>query len=230
MAEQLYAGIVGFLELHPFLADSPIYIAGESYAGKYIPAIAHYIFKQHQAGDTSVNMAGIAIGNGETKPYTAYASTPDYLFNMGYIDEKQQDLAHEQLKVRRGSHRRYPVNTLPPFLTTKSRTLPCDSLRSSQVCKDQVDRGEYILAFETCQKMEDDLFANYVKLPFIYDLRAKSDIFTSLTSVATKWLNKPAVKRALNVGSRPWRQSDGQGPSSVGKVSEHHCYQLHRCF
>ena len=128
------------------------------------------------------------IGNGETKPYIAYASTPDYLFRMGYIDETQQHWAHGQLKA----------------------------------CKAQVERQEYIEAFETCQKVEDDLFAKYVKLPFIYDLRAKSDVFTELTAVMTDWINHPDVRKALNVGERMWRQSDGQGPSSVGKpVPEH---------
>jgi len=38
----------------------------------------------------------------------------------------------------------------------------------------------------------------------------------------TDYLNFPAVRKALNVGDRPWRQSDGQGPSSIGKpVPEH---------
>lgn len=81
MAEQLYTGIIEILELHPWLAASPIYIAGESYAGKYIPAIAHYIYRRHEDGDTIVNLEGIMIGNGETKPYIAYASTP-----VSYMD------------------------------------------------------------------------------------------------------------------------------------------------
>ena len=43
-----------------------------------------------------------------------------------------------------------------------------------------------------------------------------------VTAVATTWLNQDAVHQALNVGNRPWRQSDGQGPSSVGRpVPEH---------
>jgi len=130
MASQLYTGIVNILRLHPNLKTSPVYIAGESYAGKYIPAIAHYIYKQHDSGGTAVNLAAIMIGNGETKPYTSYASTPDYLFQRGYIDETQQEWAHEQLKV----------------------------------CKQQVLDKDYIAAFETCQKVEDDLFAKFVKV------------------------------------------------------------------
>ena len=188
MAEQLYEGIVNLLELHPFLADSPIFVAGESYAGKYIPAISHYIYEKHKEGDERVNLSGIAIGNGQLKPFTAYASTPDYLHNIGFIDEAQQQWAHGELAK----------------------------------CKEILDRGEMVEAFAACQKVEDDLYAKYVHLPFIYDVRAKSDVFTTLTRVMTDYLNKDEVRKALNVGERPWRQSDGQGPSSVGKpVPEH---------
>lgn len=188
MAEQLYTGIVGILDLHPWLKDSPIFIAGESYAGKYIPAISHYILEKTKEGDNRVNLQGIAIGNGELKPYTAYASTPDYLKNLGLIDTTQQAWAHEVLKE----------------------------------CKSQVDAEDWIKAFETCQGIEDKLFADFVQIPFIYDIREKTDFFTDLTAVATTWLNEPNVHKALNVGSRPWRQSDGQGPSSIGRpVPEH---------
>ncbi|GMH78163.1 hypothetical protein TL16_g07695 [Triparma laevis f. inornata] len=188
MAEQLYTGIVGILDLHPWLKDSSIFIAGESYAGKYIPAISHYILEKTKEGDNRVNLQGIAIGNGELKPYTAYASTPDYLKNLGLIDTTQQAWAHEVLKE----------------------------------CKSQVDAEDWIKAFKTCQGIEDKLFADFVQIPFIYDIREKTDFFTDLTAVATTWLNEPNVHKALNVGSRPWRQSDGQGPSSIGRpVPEH---------
>jgi len=139
MAEQLYSGIVNLLDLHPWLEDSPIYISGESYAGKYIPAISHYI---HTQGN--LNLAGIAIGNGQLKPYTAYASTPDYLHNLGLIDDKQQQWAHEALVE----------------------------------CKAQVDSEAWVDAFKTCQDIEDKLFSDFVQIPFIYDIREKSDIFT----------------------------------------------------
>ncbi|GMI35950.1 hypothetical protein TeGR_g3785, partial [Tetraparma gracilis] len=189
MAEQLFTGILALLDEHPWLADSPVFITGESYAGKYIPAISHYIYKQNLASDTPlVNLEGLAIGNGELKPYTAYASTPDYLRNLGLIDDKQQAWAHERL-------------------------VPC---------KEQVDNEQWIEAFKTCQDVEDDLYAKFVQIPFIYDIRSKTDEFTDLTAVVTSWINTPEVHAALNVGDRPWRQSDGQGPSSIGKpVPEH---------
>jgi len=105
------------------LEESPIFISGESYAGKYIPAISHYIYEKHLSGDKRVNLSGIAIGNGQMKPFTAYESTPDYLYSIGFIDESQQSWAHSQLAV----------------------------------CKEMVDNEEYVEAFATCQKVEDDL-------------------------------------------------------------------------
>ena len=47
--------------------DSPLYLTGESYAGHYIPAIAHRILEgneNHQQNNLlSINLSGIAIGN-----------------------------------------------------------------------------------------------------------------------------------------------------------------------
>jgi len=46
-------------------AGSPLYLAGESYAGHYTPAIAHRILNDDGVGGGSdMNLAGVAIGNG----------------------------------------------------------------------------------------------------------------------------------------------------------------------
>jgi hypothetical protein len=49
-----------FLKLFPTYQTRPLYIAGESYAGHYIPCIATYLLQQ----GVTVNLAGVAIGNG----------------------------------------------------------------------------------------------------------------------------------------------------------------------
>jgi vitellogenic carboxypeptidase-like protein len=43
MASDLYEGLWTFFDQHPELQQRPLFIAGESYAGKYIPSLAHYI-------------------------------------------------------------------------------------------------------------------------------------------------------------------------------------------
>jgi vitellogenic carboxypeptidase-like protein len=43
MASDLYEGLWTFFDEHPELQQRPFFIAGESYAGKYIPSLTHYI-------------------------------------------------------------------------------------------------------------------------------------------------------------------------------------------
>uniref|UniRef100_K3XA24 Carboxypeptidase n=1 Tax=Globisporangium ultimum (strain ATCC 200006 / CBS 805.95 / DAOM BR144) TaxID=431595 RepID=K3XA24_GLOUD len=68
----IYWFLQGFLDTHPAFVGRPLYITGESYAGHYVPAAAHYIWKQKQHGNHAVaarlNLQGIAIGNGLVNP------------------------------------------------------------------------------------------------------------------------------------------------------------------
>uniref|UniRef100_A0A3Q7G9P3 Carboxypeptidase n=1 Tax=Solanum lycopersicum TaxID=4081 RepID=A0A3Q7G9P3_SOLLC len=47
VAKHLYIAIKKFIELNESFKDRPIYIAGESYAGKYVPAIGYQVLKKN---------------------------------------------------------------------------------------------------------------------------------------------------------------------------------------
>ncbi|GMF47481.1 unnamed protein product [Phytophthora fragariaefolia] len=65
--ENICAFLQGFLDKHPELVDRPLFLAGESYAGHYIPAAAHKILRENKSAKTRLlNLQGIAIGNGLT--------------------------------------------------------------------------------------------------------------------------------------------------------------------
>lgn len=58
-----------------------LYITGESYAGHYIPAIAHHIMEENQKGTRpELQLKGIAIGNGFTNAEIQYQSFPYYAY------------------------------------------------------------------------------------------------------------------------------------------------------
>ncbi|MCX7125015.1 MAG: peptidase S10, partial [Gammaproteobacteria bacterium] len=46
---QYYNALISFLEAHPQYANSPVYLAGESYAGTMLPLVAKKIFQAHSA-------------------------------------------------------------------------------------------------------------------------------------------------------------------------------------
>jgi len=51
-------------------------LAGEGYAGHFIPSMANYL--EHSFIDIDLFVSGIIIGNGWVDPYYQYASYPDY--------------------------------------------------------------------------------------------------------------------------------------------------------
>ncbi|KAF3586802.1 hypothetical protein F2Q69_00026749 [Brassica cretica] len=89
VAEQLYAALVEFIEQNPSFEHRPVYITGESYAGKYVPAIGYYILKEKPNG--KVNLKGLAIGNGLTDPVTQLRTHAVNAYYSGWINAKQRE-------------------------------------------------------------------------------------------------------------------------------------------
>lgn len=98
MAQQLYIALMQFYTRHPEYRRNPLIICGESYAGKYVPYISHFIHRRRLAGD-DINLHGVAIGNGIMWPVLQSRSVPDYAIALGLIDQRQFDYAMAQMDV-----------------------------------------------------------------------------------------------------------------------------------
>ncbi|GFP99610.1 serine carboxypeptidase-like 50 [Phtheirospermum japonicum] len=90
VAKHLLTAISKFTALDKSFKTRPIYLTGESYAGKYLPALGYYIM-QKNAGKF-FNLAGIAIGNGLTDPETQVSTHASNSYNLGLINQKQMTL------------------------------------------------------------------------------------------------------------------------------------------
>lgn len=64
-----YNFLTSFMYKYPQFKKRPLYIAGESYAGHYIPAFAK-IIKHYNNPD--MNLKGLMIGNGWVDPFYQY--------------------------------------------------------------------------------------------------------------------------------------------------------------
>ncbi|KAI3825106.1 hypothetical protein L1987_06582 [Smallanthus sonchifolius] len=92
VAKHLYIAIRKFIDLDPLFKSRPIYITGESYAGKYVPSIGYYILKRNPRLPVSkrVNLFGLAIGNGLTDPAVQVGTHALHNYNIGLINEQQK--------------------------------------------------------------------------------------------------------------------------------------------
>ncbi|XP_063389056.1 venom serine carboxypeptidase-like [Cydia fagiglandana] len=85
IAEHLYSSLTQFFQLFPELKQNEFFIAGESYGGKYVPALGYAIHKKNPTAETKINLKGLAIGNGVVNPehQLLYGS---FLYQIGLID------------------------------------------------------------------------------------------------------------------------------------------------
>ncbi|CAI9779732.1 unnamed protein product [Fraxinus pennsylvanica] len=112
VAKHLFIAIQKFIALDKSFKNRPIYLTGESYAGKYIPALGYYIIKMNSQlpKENRVNLGGVAIGNGLTDPEIQVSIHAINSFYLGLINEKQTVLL-EKLQmdtigfIRRGKWR-----------------------------------------------------------------------------------------------------------------------------
>lgn len=86
VAEELYNALEAFYQRYPELRHNPLYLSGESYAGKYIAELAEQISIYHK--DTAqINLKGLLIGDGWVNPLVQQSSVADYAYSHGLIDK-----------------------------------------------------------------------------------------------------------------------------------------------
>ncbi|KAK3829125.1 MAG: pheromone-processing carboxypeptidase kex1 [Benniella sp.] len=84
--DHLLAFLKAFFAIFPERAKDDLYIAGESYAGTYIPYFAKGILDHNAnvpAGEIVYNLKGLAIGNGWIDPLHQYTSVIPYAEHHG---------------------------------------------------------------------------------------------------------------------------------------------------
>lgn len=94
VGRDLLEALLQFFTLFYEYAGNDFYVTGESYAGKYVPAVAYAI---HTAIEPRVklNLKGIAIGNAFIDP-VSQLDYADYYYQLGLVDNSQANYMREQ--------------------------------------------------------------------------------------------------------------------------------------
>ena len=92
LSGMFYAALQGFYDLHPEYQKCPLYITGESYAGKYVPAIATKIDRNNSDNKNRyIPLKGIAVGDGWMKPELELKNFIEFAYATGFLDTKQKN-------------------------------------------------------------------------------------------------------------------------------------------
>lgn len=177
-------------------AECDLYVTGESYGGKYIPAICNVIrqkkygpdphskIKKKGKDDVDIKLRGMAIGNPYMDPYLQCVKRLECGLELGFLDTKQHHLL----------------------------------MKNADRLKKALEKKDYTKAFNYNQGIKKDLIACGGNVA-IYDVRTWDlDLVGPMVEI---YFRLDAVKEALNVpASRPWECADETGPVTFHLIED----------
>lgn len=175
VGQDLLSALYQFFLLFPDLQANEFFITGESYAGKYVPAIGYAIHQdsyRDYVDDTKpkINLKGLAIGNGLVDPIHQL-NYGDFLYHLGLIDFNGRDM----------------------FVDYQNEIIF------------YIKNGEFMRAFEIFDKMINGdkfkggtLFKNLTGFDFYFNFLDSIDADETPLS---KFLEKSETMQAIHVGS-----------------------------
>ncbi|BBN15042.1 vitellogenic carboxypeptidase-like protein [Marchantia polymorpha subsp. ruderalis] len=99
VGEDLYTALTAFYTENPSFQTRTLYATGESYAGKYVPALGYYYLQQQEKETPVFQLGGLAIGNGLTHPVAQIPAYAPAAYYMGLIDDRQRSKDEELAKL-----------------------------------------------------------------------------------------------------------------------------------
>jgi len=191
VSEDAYYFFQAFFKTHPEYAKNPLYIIGESYAGHYVPAISHRIWKGNKElcdDCIELSFAGLAIGNGLTAPEEQYPMYPEMVWNNSHGIKVVDEGTYEMMK--------------------KSVPLCTKLIHQCNQGDSSIDGFACQAAFVTCNMALTSPYQATGLNP--YDIRKQCEVRPLCYDFSNveKWLNTESTKQALNVDeqhSHSWK-------------------------
>lgn len=171
VGRDIHTALVQFFLLFPELQNNDFFVTGESYAGKYVPAISHAIKDFNIKAETKINLKGLSIGNGLCDPENQLLYS-DYLYQIGLID----------------------LNGKQKFQTYEKKAR--DLIKQ----KKYIEAFEiFDLLLNGDLSGTSSLFHNLTDFNYYYNYLAAKD--SNDSDWMSEWIQKNDIRRAIHVGN-----------------------------
>ncbi|WCJ18582.1 serine carboxypeptidase-like 40 [Euphorbia peplus] len=234
-AEDNYIFMVNWLERFPEYKKRDFYISGESYAGHYVPQLAHTILEHNdKAKKTIINLKGILIGNAVINDETDTRGMYDYFATHALVAPEtiskakklcdlspnataaQSDACNKVYDILTKDIQHIDIyNIYAPLCfspTTTSKPIRA-SVGNFDPCSDY-----YVYAYLNRGDVQEAMHANVTKLD--HDWEPCSDVIKNWLDSPTSIL--PLLHRFLSHGLRVWifsGDTDGRVPVTSTQYS-----------
>merc|ERR1719436_1806955 len=91
-SNQWYQSLLNFYQMHPELKNSPLVLAGESYAGTYLPLLAaNIVDNDRKSKAAGINLVGMVLGDAWVNPDVQMKHDTLYAWSHGMISNLQKE-------------------------------------------------------------------------------------------------------------------------------------------
>ncbi|XP_027918446.1 serine carboxypeptidase-like 31 [Vigna unguiculata] len=190
-ANDAYSFLHNWFQKFPSYRTRAFYIAGESYAGKYVPELAEHIHDRNKDPSLYIDLKGILLGNPETSDAEDWMGLVDYAWSHAVISDE----THKIIKTS------CDFNSTDPW-----RNEDC-SEAVDEVLRQYNEIDIYSLYTSVCfastARSDDQSMQTSMKLTSKMMPRMLGGYDPCLDDYAKAFYNKPDVQKALHA-------SDGQ--------------------
>ncbi|XP_021688282.2 serine carboxypeptidase 1 [Hevea brasiliensis] len=222
-ADDAYAFLVNWLERFPHYKTRDFFIAGESYAGHYVPQLAYTVLQNNKkTNHTIINLKGIAIGNAWIDDFTNAMGLYDYIWTHALSSDEANEAIHKYC-YSGGNHSEECYNSKLKALLEKG---PIDFYNIyAPLCHATAPNGSTgsVYFFDPCSDIYVESYLN------------TAEVQTALHANLTKWSHcsgfnwtdspvtiLPVIKNLMASGIRVWIYSgdtDARVPVTSSRYS-----------
>ncbi|XVF44554.1 hypothetical protein PTKIN_Ptkin02bG0133900 [Pterospermum kingtungense] len=247
-AADTYTFLINWFKRFPNFKSHDFYIAGESYAGHYVPQLAQLIYEKNRGStkDSFINLKGFMIGNAAINEQTDTLGIFDYAWSHAIISDQLYDDITKECGLKESSnltahcaqdisafmeaysnidmHSIYSPVCLYSSEITYSQLVVAPRLLTQHDLWHKLPSGydpctvDYVQKYFNRKDVQTAMHANVTKLPYPY---------TTCSAIIKDWNDSPAsmlptIQKLLDAGLRIWIYSgdtDGRVPVTSTRYS-----------